>query len=115
MFKKNKGRKFHRKTDQRRIFFRSLVEALVKHGKITTTEARAKEIRGKVERLITRAKKQDLAALRYINSYVGEEASKKIIKEIAPKYTDRKGGYTRVTKLGQRKGDSARMAVIELI
>ncbi|MFA5165899.1 MAG: 50S ribosomal protein L17 [Candidatus Paceibacterota bacterium] len=115
MFKKNKGRKFHRKTDQRRIFFRSLVEALVKYGKITTTEARAKEIRGKIERLITRAKKQDLAALRYINSYVGEEASKKIIKEIAPKYTDRKGGYTRVTKLGQRKGDSARMAVIELI
>jgi len=115
MFKKNKGRKFGRKTDQRRIFIRSLVEALVLHGKIRTTHARAKELRGKIERLITRSKRTDLATLRYLNSHVGEEASKKLLKEIGPRYTTRQGGYTRVTRLPERKSDSAQMALIELI
>lgn len=115
MFKKKQGRKFSRTKDQRRIFLRSIMEALILNGKIKTTEARAKEVRGKVERLVSRSKKGDLATLRYVNKHVGEEASKKLIKEVGPKYAERKGGYTRITKIGQRKSDGSQMTIIELI
>lgn len=115
MFKNKVGRKFSRETDQRAAFIKSLSEALILHGRITTTEARAKELRGVVERYITKAKVDNFNTIRYLQKYVGEKASKKLVKEIGPKYKDRKGGYTRVIKLAPRMSDSAKMAIIELI
>jgi large subunit ribosomal protein L17 len=115
MWKKKKGRKFSRKTDQRKALLRSLCEALFIKEKIRTTEAKAKETAILTEKLITVAKKGDLAANRYLATYFNKDLVKKIIKETAPKYMERKGGYTRITKMEPRKSDSARMAIVELI
>ncbi|HNY97655.1 MAG TPA: 50S ribosomal protein L17 [Candidatus Pacearchaeota archaeon] len=115
MYKRNKGKKFSRKTDQRGLFLKSLAESLILHGKIKTTLARAKAIRSIVEKLITRAKKSDVATIRFLNARVNQEAAKKLIKELGPKYATRNGGYSRITKIGQRMSDSAAMAFIELI
>jgi len=115
MWKKKKGRKFSRKTDQRRALLRSLAEALFIKGKVRTTEAKAKETAILAEKLITRGKKGDLSASRYLAIYFNKDLVKKIMKETAPKYKERKGGYTRVTKLEPRKSDAAKMAIVELI
>jgi len=115
MNKRVKGRKFSRKSDPRKAFLKSLIEALFLHGKIRTTEARAKEIRPLAEKLITKAKPANLAAIRGISTFLTKKTTFKLIKEIAPKYKDRNGGYTRITRLAPRKSDSAKMAVIELI
>lgn len=112
---KRKGRKFGRKSDQRKIFLNSLARALFLKEKITTVEARAKEIRSFAEKSITRAKKADIASRRLLAKSFSEDIVKKLINEISPKYKDKKGGYTRITKLGSRKGDGAKMAIIELI
>lgn len=112
------NRKFGRKTNVRRALFRSLLVALITHGRITTTEAKAKEIRPMFEKLITKAGPGTLAARRLINSRLGgnqETLTKKLVEEIAPKYTDRNGGYTRIVKLPPRQGDAAAMAIIELV
>jgi len=93
-----------------------LAEGLIKEGKITTTEARAKELRTFVEPLITRAKKGTLASRRLVISRLGTEArAKKLVDDIAPRYKDRQGGYTRVIKLPARKGDASPMAIIEFV
>ncbi|MDO8751954.1 MAG: 50S ribosomal protein L17 [Candidatus Wolfebacteria bacterium] len=111
-----KGRKFGRKKGQRRAFKNNLTTSLVRHGKITTTEARAKEIRGVVERLITYGKKQTIASLRLIMKELPKTEAYKVQKEIAPKYANRKGGYTRVIKHTKvRKGDAAKCATIEFV
>lgn len=115
MWKQKKGRKFSRKTDQRKALLRSLAEALFIKEKIKTTEAKAKETAIFAEKLITQAKKGDLAASRYLATYFNKDLTKKIMKEIAPKYKERKGGYTRVIKTEPRKSDAARMAIVELI
>ena len=112
---KKKGRKFGRERDQRKAFLRSLSRALFLKEKIVTTETRAKEMRFFVEKAITRAKKRDLSSRRILRKYFSEDLVKKIVDEIAPRYQARKGGYTRITKLGQRKSDAAKMAIIELI
>lgn len=88
---------------------------MILRGKIKTTDARAKEIRGLVEKIITKSKRGDLSSIRYAEKFLPEAAVKKMIKDVAPKYLERKGGYTRVTKLGQRPGDGAKMAIIEFI
>ena len=108
-------RKFGRTTDQRRAFLRSLAANLILKEKIKTTEARAKEVRSLVERLITHGKKNDLAAKRRLAGILPTAAAKKIYKEIAPRLADRKGGYTRITKIGQRMTDGAKMVFIELL
>jgi len=108
-------RKFGRTTDQRRAFLKGLAANLILKEKIKTTQARAKELRSTVERLISCAKKNDLAAKRRVFASLPKVAAKKLIKEIAPKFTSRKGGYTRVIKLGQRMSDGAKMAFIEII
>lgn len=108
-------RKFGRTTDQRRAFLKSLAANLVLKEKIKTTEARAKEVRSLVERLITYGKKNDLAAKRRLVGALPAAAAKKIYKEIAPRFTDRQGGYTRITKLGQRLTDGAKMVFIEIL
>ena len=113
----NKNKKFGRERDQRRALLRSLVLSLIKNEKIEITIVRAKAIRPLVEKLITKAKSKSLAAQRLINERLGGNklASKKLIKDIAPRFIGRQGGYTRITKLGRRKSDGSAMAVIELI
>lgn len=110
-------RTFGRKRDQRVALVRSLAEALVLQEKILTTEARAKEVRPFVERLITKGKSASLSARRSILSTVGgrEVIMKKIVEELAPRYKDRTGGYTRITKVHLKASDGRTAAVIELI
>lgn len=115
MRKLKKGRKFSRKRGQRKALLRNLSAEFFLRQKIRTTEAKAKELKSFSEKILTRAKKNDLASRRYLLSFFPAPLVKKIIKEIVPKYKDRKGGYTRIIKLGQRKSDGAKMAIIELI
>jgi large subunit ribosomal protein L17 len=112
-----KNRKFGRKANVRRGFIRSLAVAFITYEKIKTTEARAKELRPYIEKLITKAKKGDLAARRTISSRLGNQESlaNKLVDEIAPRFEGREGGYTRITKLPQRKGDASPMAIIEFV
>lgn len=111
----NANRKLGRKSGQRRALLSSLAYSLAVKGKIKTTEAKAKELRPYMEKLVTIGKKETLASRRTLESRVGAEAAKKIAKEIAPEYKDRAGGYTRITKLVPRLSDGAPMAVIEFV
>ena len=115
MNKKNKGRKFSMKIGPRKALFKSLVNSLLLHEKIKTTEAKAKELRSVAEKMITKAKDGNLANRRLLAASLTPKLTKKIIEEIAPKYKDRQGGYTRIIKLGPRNSDGARMAIIELV
>jgi len=115
MKKLKTGRKFSREKDQRKALKKSLARSLFLHGKMKTTEAKAKEISSFSEKLVTKAKKGDIATRRALAKYFSPRLVKKIVEEIAPKYKDRKGGYTRITKLGPRKSDGAKMAIIELV
>ncbi len=115
MKKLKKGRTLARKSDQRKALLKSLARALFLNEKIKTTEAKAKELRGFAEKLITRAKKGDLASRRHLAKYFEKKLVKKIIDEIAPRYKARNGGYTRIVKLGLRKSDGAKISIIELV
>lgn len=109
-------RKLGRKTSHRNLMLRNLTTEVLKHGKITTTVTRAKETKRMVEKMITLGKKGDLSARRAALAYITEESVvSKLFSEIAPKYTERNGGYTRVIKLGERRGDSAPMSILELV
>lgn len=112
---RNKGRKFGRERDQRKAFLKSLAVNLFIKEKIKTTEARAKEMRVLVERLITKAKKGDLQAAKETARFLPKNVAQKLFKEIAPKYKERNGGYTRIIRLGRRTSDGAPMVVIELV
>ena len=114
MRKLKKGRKFGRKTDQRRALMKSLASSFFVLGKIKTTEAKAKELRPQLERLITRGKNPILANRRILRMTFSVETVRKII-EYGALFTDRAGGYTRITKIAPRAGDAARMAIIELV
>jgi len=110
------GRKLGRKTGQRKALLKSLARSLVIHGKISTTEAKAKEVRPFVEKLITRGKVNSVANHRFISNAVGKgAAAKKLIETLAVQYKDRKGGYTRISKLPARASDSAKLAMIEFV
>lgn len=99
-----------------RLMLANLATALFEHGKITTTEAKAKRLRPLAERLITFAKRGDLAARRKVMTVVRDKSVVHVLfTEIGPQYAGRPGGYTRITKIGPRKGDNAPMAVIELV
>ncbi|BAK81758.1 50S ribosomal protein L17 [Candidatus Arthromitus sp. SFB-rat-Yit] len=109
-------RKLGRPTNQRIAMIKNLVTSFLKHGKITTTLGRAKETQSLAEKMITLAKKGDLHARRQILSIVKEkEVVSVLFSEVAPKYQERNGGYTRVVKLGARKGDGSEMAILELV
>ena len=110
-------RKFGRTTDARRAFLRSLARALLLKERIKTTEARAKELRPFVETLITKGKEDTLASRRIVISRLGGQGdvADRIFRTIAPRYKERPGGYTRVTKVNTRPGDASPMAVIELV
>ncbi|MBO0870621.1 MAG: 50S ribosomal protein L17 [Micromonosporaceae bacterium] len=99
-----------------RLMLANLATSLFKHGKIMTTEAKAKRLRPLAERLITQAKRDDLAARRHVRQVVRErDTFVSLFEEIAPRYGNRPGGYTRIVKAGPRKGDNAPMAIIELV
>ena len=109
-------RKLGKTSAQRRALLRQQVTDLLENGKMETTFYRAKEVQPVVEKMITLGKKGNLAAYRKAMSYVTkEDVVQKLFKEIAPKYAERNGGYTRVTRTGARRGDAAEMAVIELV
>lgn len=118
------NRKFGRNADHRKAMLRNLATSVIIYGRVETTEAKAKDMRSVVDELITLGKRGDLHARRqaaaYIRNVVADEAKsqtvlQKLFDEVAPKYADRNGGYTRVVKTGTRKGDAAPMAYIELV
>lgn len=109
-------RKLGRPTDQRRAMLRSLVTNFLKHGRIETTYHRAKETKNIAEKMITLAKRGDLHARRQVLAFVTEEeVVKNLFDNIAPKYAERNGGYTRIYKMGPRRGDGAEKAILELV
>jgi large subunit ribosomal protein L17 len=110
------ARKLGRTTDQRRAMLRQLVTDLLEHEKITTTVTRAKEVRPLAEKMITLGKKNTLASRRMALGYITKEDTvTKVFAVIAPKYAERNGGYTRIVRIGPRRGDAAELAVIELV
>ena len=109
-------RKLGRPSAHRRAMLRNLVTSLLEHGKIKTTETRAKEVRSLAEHMITLGKSGDLHSRRQVMAYGQDESTvKKLFDEIAPKYADRNGGYTRIIKLGNRLGDGALEVILELV
>ena len=109
-------RKLGRTTAQRKAMLRQLTTDLLEKGRIETTVTRAKEVQPVAEKMITLGKENTLASYRRALSFITrEDVANKPFKEIAPSYADRNGGYTRVTRIGPRRGDAAEMAVIELV
>ena len=111
-----KGRKLGRTASHRAALLNSLTTSLLKYKRIKTTEAKAKETRTFVEKLITKAKRNDLHVRRQVMAVINDtEVVKELFSEIIPKIGERPGGYTRVVKLGNREGDAAAMAILELV
>ncbi len=109
-------RKLGRPTDQRMAMLRAMTTYLLEEGQIKTTVSRAKEVAPLAEKMITLAKKNDLAAYRQVLSFLTkEDVAKKLFDQIGPKYADRQGGYTRVVRIGPRRGDAAEMAIVQLV
>ena len=109
-------RKLGRPTDQRMAMLRAMTTYLLENGQIKTTVSRAKEVAPLAEKMITLAKKNDLAAYRQALSFLTkEDVAKKLFDQIGPKYATRDGGYTRIVRIGPRRGDAAEMAVIQLV
>ena len=109
-------RKLGRTTAQRKAMLRQLTTDLLEKGRLETTFTRAKEVQPVAEKMITLGKENTLASYRRALSFITkEDVANKLFKEIAPSYADRNGGYTRVTRIGPRRGDAAEMAVIELV
>ena len=115
MRKRQRGRKLSRKRDQRKALLKTLAVSLISKEKIRTTEAKAKELASFVEKKISKARIGNLSSRRFLMRFFPEETVKKLIGEIGPRYKERKGGYTRIIKLGPRKPDGAKMAIIELV
>jgi large subunit ribosomal protein L17 len=110
------SRKLGRATDCRKAMLRALTTFLLENGKIETTTTRAKEVRAMAEKMITLGKTNTLHSKRQVLAYVTkEDVVKKLFDEISPKYAERNGGYTRIIKVGPRRGDAAEMAIIELV
>ena len=110
------SRKLGRTSDHRKAMLRAMVTFLLEKGKIETTVTRAKEVRAMAEKMITLSKDNTLHAKRQVLAYVTkEDVAKKLFDEIGPKYADRNGGYTKIVKIGPRRGDAAEMAIIELV
>ena len=111
-----KHRKLGRTSDQRKAMLRAMVTYLLENGQIKTTVTRAKEVAPVAGKMITLAKTNNLASYRAALAYITkEDVANKLFKEIGPKYADRNGGYTRIVKIGPRRGDAAEMAIIQLV
>lgn len=115
MRKLNKGRILSRPKNQRKALLRTLATSLFLHEKIKTTEAKAKELRRVTEKFITKAKKNDVFARRVLARDLTPVIVKKLVNDIAPRYQERRGGYTRIIKIGPRHSDGAKMVIIELV
>lgn len=110
------NRKLGKPTDQRIAMLRAMTTYLLENGQIKTTVTRAKEVAPITEKMITLAKKNDLAAYRQALSFITkEDVAKKLFDQIGPKYATRDGGYTRVVRIGPRRGDAAEMAIVQLV
>ena len=110
------ARKLGRTTDHRKAMLRAMVTFLLENGKIETTVTRAKEVRAEAEKMITLGKVNTLHTKRQVLAYVTkEDVAKKVFDEIAPKYVNRQGGYTRIVKIGPRRGDAAMQVILELV
>lgn len=112
---KKRGRKFTKSKNQQRALIFSLISSLIIKEKIITTEAKAKELRSFIEKVITRAKKDSTANRRFLSRSLPPGVIKKLFQELGPRYKNSSGGYTKITKIIPRKSDGAKMAVIELI
>ena len=111
-----KGKKLGRRTDHREALVNNLVTELFKRERITTTEAKAREVRGVAEKMITKGRRGSLNDRRLVASRLSDNTVvKKLFNEIGPRFVNREGGYTRLLKLMQRKGDSASMALLEIV
>ena len=109
-------RKLGRDSSARKALLRGIVTSLFQHERIETTEAKAKELRKVADKMLTLAKRGDLHARRQVMAYMmDEDVVKKLFDEVAPKYKDRQGGYTRIIKAGVRQGDAAPMVILELV
>ena len=109
-------RKLGKPTDQRKAMLRAMVTYLLENGQIKTTVTRAREVAPMTEKMITLAKKNNLATYRQALAFITkEDVAKKLFDEIGPKYADRDGGYTRIVKIGPRRGDAAEMAIVQLV
>ncbi|HYB98142.1 MAG TPA: 50S ribosomal protein L17 [Candidatus Limnocylindrales bacterium] len=109
------GRKLGRNSSHRDAMFRNMVTSLIMHGRIRTTDAKAKELRRWADRMITLGKQDTVAARRRARAYIRtDEAVYKLFSEVAPRFAQRAGGYTRIIKLGQRLGDAAPLSLVEL-
>lgn len=110
------GRKLGRNSGHRNAMMRNMVTSLIEHGRITTTDSRAKELRKLVDRMITLGKRGDLHARRQVSQVIRtRQVVAKLFDQIGPRFKDRPGGYTRIIKLGSRLGDNAPQAIIELV
>jgi len=110
------GKKLSLNHDQRKALFKNLINSLILKGQIKTTEAKAKAVRRLAEKLITKGKEQTLHARRLIAAFLqNKKAVNKIVDELAPLFKKRRGGYTRIVRLGERKGDSASLVKLELV
>ena len=110
------GRKFGRPTGHRLAMFRNLVTDFLRHEQIKTTEAKAKEVRGLAEKMITLGRDGSLSARRQVLAYVyDKDVARKLFDDLGPRFSSRPGGYTRIVKLGPRNGDGAPMALLELV
>lgn len=110
-----RGRKFGRETKQRKELLRGLAEALIIKGRITTTQAKAKGLRPYVEKIVTKSRKNNIAAARFLAARFSRTLVKKLLQEIGPKFANRSGGYLRIINLPRRLSDGAKMAVIEFV
>ena len=111
-----KNRKLGRTSDQRKAMLRAMVTYLLENGQIKTTLTRAKEVAPVAEKMITLAKDNTLVSYRQALGFITkEDVANKLFKEIGPKYADRNGGYTRIVRIGPRRGDAAEMAIIQLV
>ena len=115
MFKRKSKRKFGRETKQRKSLLRSLAAAFISHNRIETTQAKAKELRPYIEKMVTMGRVPSLASTKLLHSRLPKAAAAKLIKDIAPKFAQRAGGYTRIRNLAPRISDGARMAIIEFL
>lgn len=115
MLHRNKNKQLSRIRKVRNALIKTLAVSLVRDEKITTTEIKAKVLKSFIEKLITKGKEGDLSAQKLLTSKIGPTAARKIVKEIAPKYKERHGGYTRVVKVPRRLSDGAKMSQIEFV
>lgn len=109
------GRRFKRDTNTRKALFRGLMRSVILHGRIETTEAKAKAIKGTLEKLVTKAKVRGDAAISDLMRNFDREVASRLISQVAPKFSDRKGGYLRIIKLGNRKKDNAPIVILEWV